>query len=194
MPLISVIYHPLSPIIIIFTFLYFFLFIIIFFFFSLFIPLSLLFFFFFFNDTAPPEISPLSLHDALPIYAANAPRPQPPAHPVGRGLPQGDLPSLEPGRLRRDQRHRRDARGRSALGERHGEAALRNGVDRARAIPRRAAHVAGSARGAPDDPPAPDPRALSHAAPGLRLGRRARRSGAAGARRVRRADRADAEP
>src|SRR2546429_4992254 len=86
------------------------------------------FFFFFFNDTAPPEISPLSLHDALPIYAANAPRPQPPAHPVGRGLPQGDLPSLEPGRLRRDQRHRRDARGRSALGERHGEAALRNGV------------------------------------------------------------------
>src|SRR3712207_9090030 len=24
--------------------------------------------FFFFNDTAPPEISPLSLHDALPIY------------------------------------------------------------------------------------------------------------------------------
>src|SRR5262249_61357799 len=28
---------------------------------------SLLFFFFFFNDTAPPEIYPLSLHDALPI-------------------------------------------------------------------------------------------------------------------------------
>src|SRR5258708_30659530 len=26
-------------------------------------------FFFFFNDTAPPEISPLSLHDALPISA-----------------------------------------------------------------------------------------------------------------------------
>src|ERR1035438_4484835 len=25
-------------------------------------------FFFFFNDTAPPEISPLPLHDALPIY------------------------------------------------------------------------------------------------------------------------------
>src|SRR3990170_895546 len=25
------------------------------------------FFFFFFNDTAPPEIYPLSLHDALPI-------------------------------------------------------------------------------------------------------------------------------
>src|SRR3989475_4216176 len=29
--------------------------------------LSLSFFFFFFNDTAPPEIYPLSLHDALPI-------------------------------------------------------------------------------------------------------------------------------
>src|SRR5260221_909595 len=25
-------------------------------------------FFFFFNDTAPPEIYPLSLHDALPIF------------------------------------------------------------------------------------------------------------------------------
>src|SRR5438876_12408979 len=87
---------------------------------------------------------------------------------------RSDLPSLEPGRLRRDQRHRRDARGRSALGERHGEAALRNGVDRARAIPRRAAHLAGAARGPPDDPPASDPRALSHAAPGVRLGQRAR--------------------
>src|SRR2546422_4770114 len=28
----------------------------------------LLFFFFFFNDTAPTEIYPLSLHDALPIW------------------------------------------------------------------------------------------------------------------------------
>src|SRR2546427_24649 len=28
------------------------------------------FFFFFFNDPAPPEISPLSLHDALPILLA----------------------------------------------------------------------------------------------------------------------------
>src|SRR2546430_5145283 len=27
--------------------------------------------FFFFNDTAPTEISPLSLHDALPIYYAS---------------------------------------------------------------------------------------------------------------------------
>src|SRR2546429_8847558 len=31
---------------------------------------SLLFFFFFFNDTATTEIYTLSLHDALPIYAA----------------------------------------------------------------------------------------------------------------------------
>src|SRR2546427_3110257 len=28
-------------------------------------------FFFFFNDTATPEIYPLSLHDALPIFGAN---------------------------------------------------------------------------------------------------------------------------
>src|SRR3982750_4403768 len=32
--------------------------------------LSSLFFFFFFNDTAPPEIYPLSLPDALPIWDA----------------------------------------------------------------------------------------------------------------------------
>src|SRR3982751_7106917 len=32
-----------------------------------------LFFFFFFNDTATTEIYTLSLHDALPIYAANGP-------------------------------------------------------------------------------------------------------------------------
>src|SRR2546429_9882758 len=35
--------------------------------FSELIFLTLLFFFFFFNDTATPEIYPLSLHDALPI-------------------------------------------------------------------------------------------------------------------------------
>src|ERR1039457_6409493 len=29
---------------------------------------SFFFFFFFFNDTAPTDISPLSLHDALPIW------------------------------------------------------------------------------------------------------------------------------
>src|SRR2546429_9070937 len=32
------------------------------------LPRSEFFFFFFFNDPAPPEIYPLSLHDALPIY------------------------------------------------------------------------------------------------------------------------------
>src|SRR5438132_13906373 len=33
---------------------------------------SIFLFFFFFNDTAPTEIYTLSLHDALPIYAAIA--------------------------------------------------------------------------------------------------------------------------
>src|SRR2546430_12924879 len=32
----------------------------------------MLFFFFFFNDTATTEIYPLSLHDALPIFAVRA--------------------------------------------------------------------------------------------------------------------------
>src|SRR5260370_41073323 len=47
------------------------------------------FVFFFFNDPAPPEIYPLSLHDALPISAgdpghlgAGLPRPHAPAEPV----------------------------------------------------------------------------------------------------------------
>src|SRR2546427_7137403 len=38
--------------------------------------LTTLVFFFFFKDTAPPEISPLPLHDALPIS------PGPPAEPM----------------------------------------------------------------------------------------------------------------
>src|SRR5260221_10662735 len=38
--------------------------------FFLFILQMLCFLFFFFNDTATPEISPLSLHDAFPISAA----------------------------------------------------------------------------------------------------------------------------
>src|SRR2546430_16934017 len=37
--------------------------------------------FFFLNDTAPPEISTLPLHDALPIFPLDAPRP---------GIPGGD--------------------------------------------------------------------------------------------------------
>src|SRR5256886_4059285 len=65
-----------------FFFLSFFLFsslfyIVLFFFFTF--TYSFFFFFFFFNDTAPTEISPLPLHDALPIsvgtaqHAADAP-------------------------------------------------------------------------------------------------------------------------
>src|SRR2546426_11995445 len=38
-------------------------------------------FFFFFNDTAPTEIYPLPLHDALPIYARRPPRRAPPRAP-----------------------------------------------------------------------------------------------------------------
>src|SRR5258708_36934285 len=43
-----------------------FIFPLLFFFFSI-IPHLFFFFFFFLNDPAPPEIYPLSLHDALPI-------------------------------------------------------------------------------------------------------------------------------
>src|SRR2546422_6086632 len=38
---------------------------------------SFLFFFFFFNDTAPPEIYTLPLHDALPISSRSAARATP---------------------------------------------------------------------------------------------------------------------
>jgi len=48
---------------------------------------------------------------------------------------------------------------------------LGNGVDRACTVPRRAAHLAGPAGGASNDSPAPHSGALSHTAPGLRLGR-----------------------
>src|SRR5256885_13022409 len=39
-----------------------------------FIPSILTFFFFFFNDPAPPEIYPLPLHDAFPIWRARIAR------------------------------------------------------------------------------------------------------------------------
>src|SRR2546422_9160151 len=55
---------------------------------------DLLFLFFFFNDTAPTEIYPLSLHDALPIW-----------HPLRPAVPAAD-------RLRS-----RRGRGRAARGE-----------------------------------------------------------------------------
>src|SRR3989441_11777254 len=46
---------------------------------------SFLFFFFFFNDPATPEISPLPLHDALPIPRADDGLHDPPLpHPVDR--------------------------------------------------------------------------------------------------------------
>src|SRR6202008_5208362 len=48
-------------------FVIFFVFITIFSTFYLFVYLLFFFFFFFLNDPAPPEISPLSLHAALPI-------------------------------------------------------------------------------------------------------------------------------
>src|SRR5205823_1668323 len=125
---------------------------------------------------------------------ARAPQRRRPApHAVGRRLSQGHLSSLEPGRLRRDQRHRRDARSGAAFGERHGETAFGDRIDRARAVSWRATHRPGPARGPQDDPPPPHSRALSDAAPWLRLGRRSRRSGAAGARRVGRPDRAHGE-
>src|SRR2546426_8847445 len=51
---------------------------------------------FFFNETAPTEISTLSLHDALPIWAHHrAERPnrtEPPHRPRGRGGVRRDAP------------------------------------------------------------------------------------------------------
>src|SRR5689334_24859685 len=43
-------------------------------------------FFFFFNDTATTEIYTLSLHDALPIYAATAPSARPTTYAPGPGI------------------------------------------------------------------------------------------------------------
>src|SRR2546422_9620252 len=57
----------------------------------------LLFFFFFFNDTATPEISPLPLHDALPIPPSR--RDTRPAHtsrePRSRRIEQMQLSAVE---------------------------------------------------------------------------------------------------
>src|SRR2546425_9330112 len=64
-------------------------------------------FFFFFNDTAPPEISPLSLHDALPIppsiirndhgrrVVGVAPRAVPEPCTIGEARPQQLVPPAE---------------------------------------------------------------------------------------------------
>src|SRR5258708_39177672 len=51
--------------------------------------------FFFFNDPAPTEISPLPLHDALPISQAAASTLQPPARAPADSLPA----CAEPGHL-----------------------------------------------------------------------------------------------
>src|SRR5256886_8579330 len=61
-------------------------------------------FFFFFNDTAPPEISPLPLPDALPIFAQTQ-GPPPPAGALERnsaGLLRLE-PHTHPGRVRGPQ-------------------------------------------------------------------------------------------
>src|SRR2546425_8962259 len=68
-------------------------------------------FFFFFNDTAPTEISPLPLHDALPISASSS----------GAGAQKQAVlvESPQPGRAARagkGQRHRIN-HGRGAVGE-----------------------------------------------------------------------------
>src|SRR2546427_1675310 len=66
----------------------------IFFFCHLFVLLPYLFFFFFFTDTAPPEISPLSLHDPLPISPRGLPVFDSPIVPAGvvPGPPPPTLP------------------------------------------------------------------------------------------------------
>src|SRR3989441_7852093 len=70
--------------------------------------------FFFFNDTATTEIYTLSLHDALPIYAARSPERLPDlaprriggrAHLSRDAVPEGRA-ALRPGSARRADGHR----------------------------------------------------------------------------------------
>src|SRR2546427_11728095 len=72
-------------------------------------------FFFFFKDTAPPEIYPLSLHDALPILGdAVAERHVPPRAvpaPDGQGRRDGDLGSCRLGNRDRPRSPRREVDG-----------------------------------------------------------------------------------
>src|SRR3546814_12127620 len=76
-------------------------------------------FFFFFNDTATTEIytywHTLSLHDALPIFAASplrrvapTPPPKPPHHPAS--APRATRPAPAPRRRRTTRRPARDRR------------------------------------------------------------------------------------
>src|SRR4051812_49546859 len=62
-----------------------------------------MFSFFFFNDTAPTEISTLSLHDALPIFLRNDRRDRPADHLRG-GVPEDALRRLVPGQDRKSTR------------------------------------------------------------------------------------------
>src|SRR2546430_13972689 len=64
------------------------------------IPLPLLIFFFFFKDTPPPEISPLSLPDALPIFLTPGDMrwaPAPPVLPAGAQVTVLDGDPFKPG-------------------------------------------------------------------------------------------------
>src|SRR6266536_6068179 len=85
--------------------------------------------FFFFNDTAPTEIYPLSLHDALPIrgrsYGAGSP-----AGPGPEGFASLSRPATAPGVLR-------DQRG-GKVHLRGGTAARRQFQRHLDAVPRRA--------------------------------------------------------
>src|SRR3989442_15450075 len=72
--------------------------------------------FFFFNDTATTEISPLSLHDALPIYArqgrpgAQRGRPVPAVDDCGSARRLRVRQVLRPPRRSVESEHARDAR------------------------------------------------------------------------------------
>ena len=113
------------------------------------------------------------------------------AQPLGRGLSQGHLPPLRGRAACVHQPDRRGALTRAAIGERHGEAAVRARAPHARAISWCHAHGRGTPRGGPGDPAAPAHRGLSRRFPRLHLGQRAPGGGAARARRVRRAGGAD---
>src|SRR2546430_4825441 len=65
--------------------------------------LHLSFFFFFFNDTATTEIYTLSLHDALPISAAQGAAARARS---GHGAPHRRRPAAAPGHQRRSARPR----------------------------------------------------------------------------------------
>src|SRR6202521_5900567 len=65
--------------------------------------------FFFFNDTAPPEIYTLSLHDALPIWPGpgNAPRRSRGRHPAGPGHRRSSIPRTDRKSTRLNSSHLR---------------------------------------------------------------------------------------